>query len=117
MDIFKIGTGVRTEDVSLATPSGENVSITCKSVNLNVKSKIESIISKPEKRTTKDCTEVRWIALRYGVVDADSGEQLFNGNDRQRFGELESWFVEPLFEKILELSGVSEKDREDFEGN
>jgi len=108
MDIFEIGTGTRTAEVN---------GVTCRSVNLNVKSKIEAIISKKEKTTQKDCTEVRWIALRHGVIDPETGEQAFNGNDRQRFGELESWFVEPIFEKILELSGVTGKDREEFEGN
>ena len=108
MDIFEIGTASRTAEVN---------GVTCKSVSLAVKSKIESIISKPEKKTQKDCTEVRWIALRYGVIDPETGEQLFNGNDRDRFGKLESWFVEPIFEKILELSGVTGRDREEFEGN
>ncbi len=108
MDIFAIGTGARTAEVN---------GVTVKSVSINVRSKIEAIISSGDKRSTKDCTEVRSIALRYGVVDPDTGEQVFNGNDRQRFGELEAWFVEPIFEKILELSGVNDKDREDFEGN
>ena len=108
MDIFEIGSGSRTSVVN---------GVTCKSVNLNVKSKIEAIIAKPERKSVKDCTEVRWIALRHGCVDAESGEQLFNGSDRTRFGELESWFVEPIFEEIHKLSGVSEKDREEFEGN
>ena len=108
MDIFEIGTASRTAEVN---------GVTCKSVSLAVKSKIESIISKPEKKTQKDCTEVRCIALRHGVIDPETGEQLFNGNDRERFGKLESWFVEPIFEKILELSGVTGRDREEFEGN
>jgi len=108
MDIFKIGTGTRTAEVN---------GVTCKSVNLNVKSKIEAIISKPEKKTTKDCTDVRWIALRHGVIDPDTGDCAFADSDRGRFGELESWFVEPIFEKILELSGVTGADREAFEGN
>lgn len=108
MDIFEIGTAARTAEVN---------GVTCRSVNIGVKSKIESIITKEGKKSQKDCTEVRWIALRHGVVDPDTGEQLFNGNDRERFGKLESWFVEPIFEKILELSGVTGQDREDFEGN
>ncbi len=108
MDIFELGKSSRTAEVN---------GVTVRSVSINVKSKIESIISKPDKKTTKDCTEVRWIALRYGVVDPDTGDMVFNGSDRSRFGELESWFVEPIFEKILELSGVNEKDREEFEGN
>ena len=108
MDIFEIGTASKTAEVN---------GVTCKSVSIAVKSKIEAIISKPEKKTQKDCTEVRWIALRHGVIDPETGEQLFNGNDRDRFGKLESWFVEPIFEKILELSGVTGRDREEFEGN
>lgn len=108
MDIFELGKSSRTAEVN---------GVTVRSVSINVKSKIESIISKPDKKTTKDCTEVRWIALRYGVVDPDTGDMVFSGSDRSRFGELESWFVEPIFEKILELSGVNEKDREEFEGN
>ncbi len=59
---------------------------------------------------------MRWIALRYGCIN-DEGELLFSKEDRSRFSQLESWFVEPIFEEILKLSGVTERDREDFEGN
>jgi hypothetical protein len=108
MDIFEIGKAARTAEVN---------GIAVRSVSLHVKSKIESIISKPDKKTTRDCTDVRWIALRYGVIDKDTNECVFNDGDRGRFSELESWFVEPIFEKILELSGVTGADREAFEGN
>jgi hypothetical protein len=108
MDIFKLGTAARTAEIN---------NVTVRSVSLNVKSKIEAIISKPDKKTTRDCTDVRWIALRYGIIDPETGDTVLKDSDRPKFGELESWFVEPVFEKILELSGVTGSDREAFEGN
>ena len=107
IDPFDIGTKSRTSTVN---------GVTCRSVSIGVKSKIESLVASSDVKTGKDCTEVRWIALRYGCID-DEGNLLFKKEDRKRFSELESWFVEPIFEEILKLSGVSEKDREDFEGN
>lgn len=116
MDIFEIGTAARTAEVTIPTPGGD-ATFLCKSVSIGVKSKIESIISKPEVKSSKDCTEMRWIALSNGVFILETGEPAFTRNQRSEFNKLESWFVEPLFEKILELSGVTGKDREDFEGN
>jgi len=107
IDPFEIGTKSRTTVVN---------GVTCRSVSIGVKSKIESLVGTNEAKTGKDCTEVRWIALRYGCID-DEGNMLFKKEDRKRFSELESWFVEPIFEAILRLSGVTEQDREDFEGN
>lgn len=117
MDIFSIGKTSRTAEVTIPVPNGDPVTITCRSVSISVKSKIEAIISKPEKKTSKDCTEVRWIALSNGIIDPETGDAAFTANQRLEFNALESWFVEPIFEKILELSGVSDKDKEEFEGN
>ena len=117
MDIISIGKTSRTGEVTIPVPGGEPVTITCRSVSISVKSKIEAIISKPEKKTSKDCTEVRWIALSNGIVNPETGEAAMTPNQRLEFNSLESWFVEPISEKILELSGVSDKDREEFEGN
>jgi len=105
---FEIGTQARTSVVN---------DVTCRSVSVSVKSKIESLVAATSgKASSKDCVEVRWIALRHGCID-DDGECIFKKEDRSRFGQLEAWFVEPIFEEILKLSGVSPQDREDFEGN
>ncbi len=107
IDPFKVGTVSKTSEVN---------GVTCRSVSIGVKSKIESLVGSEGVKSGKDCTEVRWIALRYGCIDDDGG-LLFSKDDRKRFSDLESWFVEPIFEEILKLSGVTERDREDFEGN
>ena len=106
MDIFSIATA-RTAEVN---------GVTVRSLPLGQKSKLEAIVSKEDK-TSKDCTDVRWFALRYGIIDPETGDCALTDKDRSRFGELEAWFVEPVFEKILELSGVTGADREEFEGN
>lgn len=105
---FEIGTQSRTKVVN---------GVTCRSVSVGVKSKIESLVAATSgKASSKDCVEVRWIALLHGCTD-DNGECIFKKEDRSRFSQLESWFVEPIFEAILKLSGVNDQDREDFEGN
>lgn len=104
MDIFSIGTKAKTDTVN---------GVTVRSLPLGQKSRLEAIISKEGNKTAKDCSDVRWIALRYGIVD-EEGNPVLGDDDRQRFNELETWFVEPCFERILELSGVTDKDRDEF---
>ena len=108
MDIFELGSRPKTAEVN---------GVTVRSLALRQKSRLEAIVSREGNRSTKDCEEVRWIALRYGIIDPETNECLLTDKDKQRFPEMESHFVEPIFEKILELSGVSDADREEFEGN
>lgn len=108
MDVFSIGTEARTAEVN---------GVIVRSLSMGAKSRIEAMVSKEGKRSPRDCTEVRWVALRHALLDPETMEPALTDKDRDRFSELEAWFVEPIFEKILELSGVTEKDKEAFEGN
>lgn len=79
------------------------------------KSKMEAIVSKDSK-TAKDCSDARWIALLWSAVD-EHGEPILTAADRELFDSWDDSFIEPMFEKVLEISKVTDKDREEFEKN
>lgn len=79
------------------------------------KSRMEAIASK-ETKTAKDCSDIRWIALQWCVCD-EQGEPILSNDDRANFDGWDDSFIEPMFERILEISKVTEKDREEFEKN
>ena len=81
-----------------------------------VKSRVEAIVSKPGNKTAKDCTEARWFALLWSVCD-EAGEPILTIDDKNVFDSWDDSFIEPMFEKVLSISGVSEKDKEAFEKN
>ena len=73
------------------------------------KSKIEAMMDK--KKTPADCSEVRWIVLRDCMCDSD-GSDVLSVSDRSLFDEWDESFVEPVFNKALEVSGITDKERE-----
>ena len=79
------------------------------------KSKAEAVISKADK-TAKDCSDIRWIVLRDGLCDGD-GEPILKAEDRNLFDSWDESFVEPIFSKILKLSGHDENEIEEFQKN
>ncbi len=73
-----------------------------------LKSKIEAIVSKPDK-TAKDCSDVRWFVLRDCLVDADASPILAAG-DRESFDKWDESFIEPMFNRVMELSNQTKDD-------
>lgn len=79
------------------------------------KSKVESIVSKPEK-SAKDCSDLRFIALRDCLCDSD-GVEILSAADRADFDQMDESFVEPIFNKVLEISGLTQTEVEELEKN
>lgn len=78
------------------------------------RSRMEAIIS--GQKTAKDCTDVRWIVLASCMVD-ETGALLLKSEDRQIFDSWQDSVIEPIFERVLEMSKVTESDREEFGKN
>lgn len=78
-----------------------------------VKSLIESIASN-DRQSPKDCTDMRFHALKWSLVDAECNP-LLTAEDRKIFDGWDDSLIEPIFEKIMEITKVTEKDREAFE--
>jgi hypothetical protein len=66
-----------------------------------------------EKKSAKDLLDLRWMVLRDCLCNAD-GEQILSADDRELFNDWSREFYEPLFEKCLEVSGVSTKDKDEL---
>ena len=81
----------------------------------DVFSECEAIIS-DEHRSAKQNTRLRWVALRWGLVE-ENGEPILTVDDRDSFGSWDHGRVEKLFAKILEISDVTPADKEEFEKN
>lgn len=79
------------------------------------KSKVEAIASKDEK-TGKDCSDMRFVALRDCLCESD-GESILSANDRIEFDQMDESFVEPIFNKVLEISGLTSSEVEELEKN
>ena len=80
-----------------------------------IKSKIECIAAKADK-TAKDCSDMRFVAMRDCLCDSD-GVELLSALDRAVFDEMDESFVEPIFNRILQLSGLTESEVEELEKN
>jgi hypothetical protein len=80
-----------------------------------LKSKAESIISK-EVKTAKDCSEIRWITLRDCMVNSDA-EPILTSADKDIFDSWDESFIEPIFTKIMKISGHTEEEIEEFGKN
>lgn len=80
-----------------------------------MKSKVEAIASKGDK-TAKDCSDMRFIALRDCLCDSD-GIELLSAGDRQEFDQMDESFVEPIFNRVLQISGLTESEVEELEKN
>ncbi len=79
-----------------------------------VKSRLEAFVSRSQaKPNAKDCSETRWIALKWGFVD-ESGEPILSEEDRKEFDTWDDSLIEPLFTQILEVSKVTDDDKEEF---
>ena len=78
------------------------------------KSKAESIASK--EKTAKDCSDLRFIVLRDCLCDSD-GVELLSAGDRQEFDQMDESFVEPIFNRVLQISGLTENEIEELEKN
>jgi hypothetical protein len=79
------------------------------------KSRVESIVSKGEK-TAKDCSDLRFYALRDCLCDSD-GVEILSAADREAFDQMDESFVEPIFNRVLEISGLTQAEVEELEKN
>jgi hypothetical protein len=80
----------------------------------STRSKIESLAS--GNKSAKDCSEIRWIVLRDCLIDEDE-KSILSSDDKPLFDSWDDSFLEPIFEKCLEVSNVSEADKQEFEKN
>jgi hypothetical protein len=78
----------------------------------STRSKVESLAS--GNKTAKDCSEIRWLVIRDCVTDSD-GKPLLSADDKHVFDSWDDSFIEPIFEKCLQVSAVSDSDRSHFE--
>lgn len=81
----------------------------------SVYSQAEKIIS-DDNRTAAKNTELRWIVLRWGLVE-ESGEEVLTNDDKKEFENWNQAVVEPIFEEIFKISKVKDEDREQFVKN
>lgn len=69
-----------------------------------------------EKKTAALLSDTRWLAIRNCLCDA-TGEPILTDDDRKQFGDWDSGDRETIFNAIMEVSKVTEQDREEFEKN
>jgi hypothetical protein len=86
-----------------------------RSMSKGLKSKCEALSYK-EGKTAKDCSDLRWMVLRECLVDSEANP-LLSATERPLFDSWDEAFVEPLFNRILELSKHSEEEIEELAGN
>ncbi len=92
----------------------DETTVYLKPMSKGTRSKMEAIVS--GQKTAKDCSDVRWVVLASCMVD-ETGSLLLKSEDRQLFDSWQDSFIEPIFERVLELSKVTDKDREEFGKN
>jgi len=80
------------------------------SMRSSTASKLEAILT-TDTKTAKDLSDARWMVIRECVVDSD-GVTLFSSADRAEFDKWSRSFYEPIFDKCLEVSGVTKKEQE-----
>jgi hypothetical protein len=79
----------------------------------NVSDAFEALAGK-EKKTRQDISDARWLVIRNCLVDSD-GVQILSAADRKEFDQWQRSFREPIFNEILAISGVTEKEKADLE--
>jgi hypothetical protein len=77
-------------------------------------SEIEGLHS--DKISAEDSLKIRWLALKWSLVD-ENGEPILKESDKSTFEKMHTGIVDEYFRKAMELTNISEEDREAFEKN
>lgn len=91
-----------------------DLTVYVKPMSKGVKSRIESLASGD--KTPKVCSDIRWVCLSACLVD-ETGAAVLTAEDRKVFDSWNDGMVEPIFEKVLEISKVTDADKEAFAKN
>lgn len=86
-----------------------------RSTNNAVRSKIDSMIAK-ENKTPKDCSDLRWFALRECMVD-ESGDPILSVNEKSLYDTWDTSFTEPIFDEILRITRFTDDERDEAKKN
>lgn len=86
-----------------------------RSMNNALRSRLDSMIAK-EGKTAKDCSDLRWFALRECMVD-EHGDQILSIDDKQLYDTWDTSFTEPIFDEILRVTRFTDDERNEAKKN